>query len=313
MQFIKIEPRPGVYTDGTDYTAEGTWYSVDKVRFRKGFAEKLGGWKKFINDSFLGSCRKIHNWAVNSGASYVSVGTHVKLYQSSADGADPADGSYTDITPIRATGTVTEFTTTSGSSLVVVTDPAHGASDFDYVTISGVPSAVDGIPAASLNREHQISALGDLTGADPKDKYIIQIDAEKATAGATTASSALAEYQISTGLDVLGGSAAIAWGGQGWGVVPWGGTGTSAEDSLRQWSLDNYGDDLLATVRNGRIYYWDESAGGRAVALNDRTRTTTTLLGTAASGGTTVTVNSNGHGAEVGDQIVVSAAGVLRR
>jgi len=307
MQFIKIEPRPGVYTDGTDYTAEGTWYDVDKVRFRKGFAEKLRGWTKFINDSFIGSCRKIHNWAVNSGSTYLAVGTHLKLYQTDSTGTT---GSYVDITPIRANTNLAQIDTLSGSSLIVVTDSAHGVSAGDYVTFSGVSGDLGGITAATLTGEHKISGLGDIDGADPANKYTIQLDGITASSTASGLSGTNAAYQISIGSDEF--FETTGWGYSTWSSGPWGGSIgiNSPEDSLRQWSLDNYGDDLLATIRFGGIYYWDQSVGGRAKVLNDLTRRVSILSGTAASGlsqnGTTVTVNDNGHGASVGDTVTVS-------
>ena len=308
MQFLKIQPKPGLYTDGTAYTAEGTWHDVDKVRFRKGFAEKIGGWVKFITGGILGSCRKLHNWAVNDGELYLAIGTHLKLYQVATTGIGSTPSTYTDITPIRASGTITSITPTNGKSVVVITHSSHGASAGDYVTISGAADT-GGIAAASLNTEHKISALGDLSGLDTANKYTIQIDGAVATSS-TPSLSGTAEYQISVGRDSITQSttSATGWDVGTWGSGAWGGGATSSTDQLRVWSLDNYGDDLVANIRGAGIYYWDESEGGRATLLNEVTRRTVTITGGFSRSGTTVTVTDNGHGASIDDQIVVSGA-----
>lgn len=309
MQFLKIQPKPGLYTDGTAYSAEGTWHDVDKVRFRKGFPEKIGGWVKFITGGILGSCRRLHNWAVNDGKRYLAIGTHLKLYQVATTGGGSTPSTYTDITPIRALGSISAINTTEDKSVVVIEDPNHGASAGDYVTISGALTTGTTISAAILNTEHKISALGALDGSDTQNKYVIQIDGIDVS-GVTTDSttSGIAEYQISIGLDSLEESttSATGWNVGAWGLGPWGGGATSSADQLRVWSMDNYGDDLVANIRGAGIYYWDESEGGRATLLNEVTRRTVTITGGVSRSGTTVTVTDNGHGASVGDQIVVT-------
>lgn len=311
MQFLKIQPKPGLYTDGTAYSAEGTWHDVDKVRFRKGFPEKIGGWVKFITGGILGSCRRLHNWAVNDGKRYLAIGTHLKLYQVATTGGGSTPSTYTDITPIRALGSISTITTTEDKSVVVIEDPSHGASAGDYVTISGALTTGTTISAAILNTEHKISALGALDGSDTQNKYVIQIDGIDGS-GVTTDSttSGIAEYQISIGLDSLEESttSATGWNVGAWGSGPWGGGATSSADQLRVWSMDNYGDDLVANIRGAGIYYWDESEGGRATLLNEVTRRTVTITGGVSRSATTVTVTDDGHGASVDDQIVVSGA-----
>ena len=123
MSFIKISPKPGVFTDGTRYSAEGTWYDTDKVRFRKGFAEKLGGWVKFIADSFLGTARSVHDWVTDGGSKYVGVGSHLKLYVA-------LGGGYYDVTPLRSSVNLgsNPIATVNGTSIITITtSSAHGA------------------------------------------------------------------------------------------------------------------------------------------------------------------------------------------
>ena len=131
MPLAKYVFKPGINKEGTNYSNEGGWFDADKVRFRKGKPERIGGWSKFTNESFIGTCRKLYPYKASSGDSYVILGTHQKLYNLSGD-------VYYDITPIRATTTngIT-FAATNGSSTITATDSSHGAVTGDFVTISG--------------------------------------------------------------------------------------------------------------------------------------------------------------------------------
>lgn len=267
MPFTKVALRPGINRDITDYSGEGGWFDCDKVRFRNGFPEKIGGWQRFTQNTFLGTARKLHEFYDISSERFVAVGTHLKLYVNRG-------GSYIDITPIRKTTNPTgnnPFTTgTAGSTTVTVTDTAHGGRVGDFVTFSGSTGPVDGIPASDLNKEHQIASV--LTA----NTYTIHV-ATPCTAGSVSGGGAVvvAEYQLTTGSDV-------GVGGNGWGVGYWGGpdgwgesSGSSLSQDIRHWSLDNFGEDLIANPRGGSIYYWDRSLGLTARAVN-----VTTLGGT---------------------------------
>ena len=151
MPLQKLQLKPGVDRENTRYAAEGSWYETDKVRFRRGMPQKIGGWVRLSANTFLGVCRSMLNWSTLSRQNLVSVGTNLKYYIENG-------GAYSDITPIRATATLTNpFTTTSGSATVLVTDTAHGALQGDFVTFSGA-SAVGGL---TLNGEFQISFVND--------------------------------------------------------------------------------------------------------------------------------------------------------
>ena len=278
MSFIKISPKPGVFTDGTRYSAEGTWYDVDKVRFRKGFAEKLGGWVKFINASFLGSARALRDWVTDGGSKYTGIGTHLKLYVG-------LGGGYYDITPIRSSVTLgsNPIATVNGISIITITtSSAHGAVVGDYVTIANAATS-SAIDAAEINKEHRIVALGappsgGAAPTAPTTKFRVMC-ASKANATANAGgSSATAAFQINTGLDMY-------VDGAGWGSSTYGsstfGTASSLSQAtqLRLWSLDTFGEDMLACVRQGKIYYWDESDGVtvRAKPLEEVVRRTLNL------------------------------------
>ena len=255
MPLMKYVFKPGINKEGTNYSNEGGWFDADKVRFRKGKPERIGGWTKFSENGFIGTARKIHPYRAASGDTYIGLGTHQKLYNLTGN-------VFYDITPIRATTTNgIVFSATNGSSTLTVTDDAHGAVTGDFVTISGAVSLGGLITAAVLNQEYQIETV---TGADTytivaKDTSGSEVTANSSDSG-NGGSGVDGVYQINTGLDVY-------VRGTGWGVNTWGaGTFGSAGDltstnQLRLWSIDNFGDDIIAAPRADQIYFWDKSSG----------------------------------------------------
>ena len=244
MPLKKLLLKPGVNRENTRYTSEGGWYDCDKIRFRQGTPEKIGGWTQFSTASFLGSCRSLINWVTLDALNLVGVGTNLKYYVELGT-------AFYDITPIRATtaaGGVT-FTATSGSTSIVVTDTAHGVTINDFVTFSGADSLGGAITADVLNKEYQVTGLVD------DDNYIIT--STVAANGSDTGdggSSTVGAYQITTGPAVQ--AAQTGWGASFWGFGPWG-LGQSAIDALRIWNHANFGEDLIFGPRGGGIYYWD--------------------------------------------------------
>ena len=309
MALMKIAPKAGMVTDGTRYSAEGTWYDADKVRFRKGFIEKIGGWSKYITARFLGVCRSLHDWVTDDGGKYIGLGTTLKLYVN-------LGGDYYDVTPIRSSvtlGTDPIATVDETAVITITTSGAHGAVIGDYVTIAGA-TASGGIGTGSLNKEHRIVALGDPAGANTTTKFRVVCDAQAtSTDTAEGGSSVTAVFQINVGLDTYvsgGGFGSGTWGASTWGSA----TGIGQASQLRLWSIDNFGDDMLASVRQGKIFYWDESNGTstRAIPLEEVVRRSLTLTSnpiTTASGSTVVTVkDKGGHGAAVGDLVTIAGA-----
>ena len=145
MPLQKLQFKPGVDRENTRYAAEGGWYETNKVRFRRGMPQKIGGWVRLSNQFFLGICRSMLNWVTLQGHNLVTVGPNLKYYIERG-------GAYYDITPIRATVTLTDpFTTFLGSAVVRVDDLAHGALEGDFVTFSGA-TAVGGL---TLNNEYR--------------------------------------------------------------------------------------------------------------------------------------------------------------
>ena len=248
MPLRKLLLKPGVSRENTRYTSEGGWYDCDKIRFRQGTPEKIGGWEQISDNRFLGVCRSLWNWVTLGGVSLVGIGTNLKFYLERG-------GAYYDITPLRGTATLTDpFTATDGSAVITVADVAHGAITGDFVTFSGATGLGGNITAGVLNQEYQITVID-------ADTYTITATA---TANATDAAGSpgggtvSAAYQINTGPAIQ--EALNGWGAGAWGFGAWG-IGTTATDALRLWSQANFGEDLVFGPRGGGLYYWDATGG----------------------------------------------------
>lgn len=259
MPLKKLMMKPGVNRENTRYTTEGGWYDCDKVRFRQGTPEKIGGWQQVINDQFLGVCRSLWTWATLDNKKYVGLGTTLKYYIAEANG-----GAYNDVTPIRKTvnpmlgptppGSGNPFAG-NGTTTVTVTDVAHGCLTGDFVTFSGAT----GTYASTFNAEFQVTVLTD-------DTYTITTSITIA-AGAYGGAAVVAAYQVNVGNELQ--IPTSGWGAGGWGSGGWG-TGTVATKSLRVWNHYNFGEDLIFGPIDGGMYYWDATTGTgvRGVALS---------------------------------------------
>ena len=243
----KIQLKPGVNRENTRYTNESGWYESDKVRFRQGTPEKIGGWQRFSSATFLGVCRSLFNWVTLGGQNLIGVGTNLKFYIERG-------GAYFDITPLRGTATLTDpFGTTSGLATVLVTDVAHGGITGDFVTFSGA-TAVGGL---TLNGEYQITVLTD-------DTYNITASSN-ASSTATGGGTVSAAYQINIGNEIAVPFA--GWGAGTFGSGTWGVGGTTVAE-MRLWSQSNFGEDLIFAPRGGGMYYWEAAGGVTTRAVN---------------------------------------------
>jgi hypothetical protein len=258
MPLLRLFLKPGIDKQNTEYGAEGGWVDGDYIRFRYGLPEKTGGWQWF-NDGpeyLVGMASEVFTWNALDGTPYAVVGTNRKVYAF-------AGGNWADITPIRATGTVT-FDTTNGLTRVVVNDVGHDASVGDFVTFSSTTGDPGGILNASLNNEFQII---EVVGAD---EYAIT-SPTAATSTATAAGSADAAYQISVGDDRS--FFDYGWGTGTWGSGTWGTPRTSGVPILllsRVWQFDTFGEVLILQLVNGGIYEWtpDITLSPRATAIS---------------------------------------------
>jgi hypothetical protein len=353
MPLTKLQFKPGVNRETTSYSNEGGWFDCDKIRFRFGFPEKIGGWQKISGSFFLGTCRSLHPWVALDSSKYIGVGTNLKYYINQG-------GGYNDITPIRLTtsaGDVTfdasantlsadvaevdltiSLTSASGfptngrikinseiitytgiatnvltgcsrgqngttaaahsssaavtCATLIVTDTAHGALEDDFVTYSGAASLGGNVLANILDQEYQITSIINANTYQIEAREVASIDSITTTSGldptyvfASTSdsgnggASVVGAYQINTGLNT-------AVSGTGWGAGvyargTWGSAATTVVTSgqnLQVWTHDNFGEDLLINVRDGGIYYWQESTGLSARAVN-----ITTLAGANTS------------------------------
>ena len=345
MPLTKLQFRPGINRETTSYSNEGGWFDMDKVRFRFGYPEKIGGWEKSSSTYFLGTCRALHPWVALNGERYLGVGTHLKYYINEG-------GGYNDITPIRVTtsagdvtfsasantlganvaigdtnitltsssgfpesgrikinseiityaavsgnilqgclrgqSSTTEAAHTSGDAVLcatlIVTDADHGVLENDFVTYSGAATLGGNITAAILNQEYQVvskvnansylieareeaslPSITTTTGYTPT--YVFASTSDSGNGG----SSVVGAYQINTGLDTT--IVGTGWGAGTWSRGTWGSAASLAASgqTLRIWSHDNFGEDLLINVRDAGIYYWDKTNGmtNRAVAISD--------------------------------------------
>jgi hypothetical protein len=238
----KLVLKPGVNRENTRYTNEGGWFESEKVRFRQGTPEKIGGWARISVSTFLGVCRSIWNWVTLSNLNLLGIGTNLKFYLE-------LGGAYNDITPIRSHATLSNpFKTTINSTTVTVTHATHGASNGDFVTFSNA-ATVGGL---DLNNEYS------LTVVDVNTYTITAASQASSTVAAGGGTTVQALYQINTGAEYeipLSG-----WGAGAWGAGTWG-YGATSTSSLRLWSQSNYGEDLVFGYRGGPIYYWKAAFG----------------------------------------------------
>ncbi len=281
MTLKALKFRPGVNRENTTLTNEGTWFESDKVRFRSGSAEKIGGWEKDSGTqasglqpptgSYWGVARALWNWANLSGYNLLAVGTNLKYYIQNTVG-----GAFNDITPLRQTTAAGEatFAAVDGSNIITVTDTGSNTQAGDFVTFSAAVSLGGNITAAVLNAEHRVATVT----SSSVYTIVVGVNANASDVGNGGAST-VAKYQITTGSDVY--TVGVGWGAGGWGGITPGysntgwGVASSAigvDVQLRTWSQSNWGEDLVLNDRGGPIYYWKNNANptifDRAVVLS---------------------------------------------
>jgi hypothetical protein len=265
MPLQPLQFRPGVNKEVTTLAGKGGWFDCDKVRFRAGYPEKIGGWAALSYSTFLGVARSLWNWVTLKGFNILGVGTNLKFYLE--DG-----GAFYDITPIRATtvaGDVTfsAVTVAPFSSTITVTDTAHGCATGDFVTFSGVDASGLGgnITQAILEQEYQVTIID-------ADTYTIQarVVSPIGAPGAAVLSNAsdsgnggatvVGVYQVNTGSAIF--TVGTGWGTGTWGRSTWGsGFSSGFGSQLRLWSQSNYGEQLLFSPRGDALFVWDPGSG----------------------------------------------------
>jgi len=263
MPLSKLNFKPGINKEETDYSNEGGWVDGDKIRFRKGRVEKIGGWEKLSSDTLVGSARALHSWISLGGNKFLGIGTTNKYYIEEG-------GTYNDVTPVRKTSTNSiTFGATDGSSTITVTDSSHGAVNGDFVTFSSAVSLGGNITATVLNQEYQIDLVTgtntyQITAKDTSGATVTANSSDSGNGGSATDG----VYLLNSGLDIYVPS--TGWGVGTWGAGAWGAATTLSDvNNLRLWTHDNYGEDLIINPRGGGIFRWVENDGlsTRAVEL----------------------------------------------
>jgi len=272
MPLTQLNFLPGIDTENTETGAEGRWSNCDKVRFRKGLPQKIGGWEKFSQDYYVGVARVIHQWLDNTGIRYEGLGTDRKVYvYRSGDNAD--------ITPIRQSNTLTSvFNTTANSQTLTVNHASHGAAVGDFITITNcAPTSIGGIANSSIDAQYEVLSI---TNADA---YTISSN-DSASSNVTTTGNCDIEYQLSIGPDKQ--TFGFGWGTGTWNLGTWSTPRSSSNVTLdmRQWSMNNWGEDLIFTARDGSTYLWNTSDGLSAnpasVIANAPTASTLSVVST---------------------------------
>ena len=266
MRLVNFRPAPGINKEVTDYTGQGKWTDGDMVRFFQGSAQKIKGWEKFINTTLVGVARDMHAYIALDGTRYNVVGTDRKLYVIE-------EGLAFDITPIRETQALTNPFTTNATTSVVVTDTGHGAQKGDFVTFDSF-SAIDGL---DMNKEFEITSIAN------NNAYVVTTGSAASGSTSGGGGSGNAKYQITIGPETS--VPAFGWGTDAWNVSTWGTPRSTSNVTLeaRQWSLDNFGQVLIATALNGGAFEWDPDDGvsTRAVAItNAPTKSRLSLVST---------------------------------
>jgi hypothetical protein len=296
MPLQKVEFRPGVNRETTNYAGEGGYFVVDKVRFRGGYAQKIGGWinSSTILSTFKGVCRSLWNWVTIDGLNLLGVGTNQKFYVE-------LGGEYYDITPLGNSLNLSQnpFTTVSGSNLVTVLASGHASSVGTYVTFSGATS----VGSLTLNGGFEIVEV-------PGDNSLVIMSPTPAGSSTTGGGSlVIAKFDIDAGTAVY--TSQVGWGGPPWGSGGWGAS-TAEGVPLRLWSQFNYGNDLIFAENQGPIYYWtnDTSTWARAVTLEEKANSVpkTTAIASYASGAVTIVVDD---ATNINTGSVISGSGIV--
>ena len=311
MPLQKLQFRPGVNRESTTLANEGGWFECDKVRFRSGFPEKLGGWILDTGTatatlqppagSYWGVCRSMWNWETLAGNNLLGLGTNLKFYIQNGP-----DGLFYDITPIRDTNTsvTSAFQVYSGSTTVTVTDPGHGAQTGDFVTVTYAGGAIGGMPAAAINGEHQVTYLN-------SNQYNFTASSA-ATSDAGPTGTADFAYQINTGLATY----TVA---TGWGAGSWGGTTTGSATNTLNGTINSSATTITLTsaasfAASGAIVIDSEYITYSGKSTNDLTGCVRGASGTTAashtSGAVVTQVTTSGSNAWNGWGVAAAGAGV---
>jgi hypothetical protein len=249
----KIQFKPGFNKQATETGAEGQWVDGDNVRFRYGQPEKIGGWQQLVDETLAGPVRAQHTWTDLNSRKYAALGTSKVLiiYY---------EGGFYDITPINADQTGCTFDSTTTDDEVTVNLTSHGLSAGDYfkfksVTLPG--GGVTGYTTADFTT-NVFEVIATPTG----NTFTITMPSNESGTGMSAQGSATLNSYITIGPVFQ--TPAYGWGTDTWSAGAWGEESSVTNVTLDpgSWSLDNYGQLLVATVRNGATYTWNPATAG---------------------------------------------------
>lgn len=269
MALQKLQFRPGIVRNVTNYSNEGGWFECDKIRFYNGYPEKIKGWEKYSQLEITGTCRGMFNYITSFSDNFLAIGTNKKVFIEVGTNLN-------DITPLRETtsaGAIT-FSATNTSAIVAAADTDHGAETGDFVTFSDAATLGGNISADVLNTNHEIFKVD-------SNNYTFSASATaNASDTGNGGSSVSGEYEIPVGNGVL--VYGYGWGTSTWGRLGWGsGSFEPILEPVTVWFFDNFDNDLIMNVNTngkGAIYYWERGTnsnpltalGTRAVLLSSR-------------------------------------------
>ena len=251
MTLTKIKLQPGIQKQTSNLGASGGYTDCDNVRFRYGLPEKIGGWEKTVDDKLIGVARDAHHWVALDGTRLAALGTDKKLYIYAND-------ILYDITPERQSNAAVSniFTTTNGSANVTVNVNGHGANEGDIVTFSGTTSlSGTSFTAENFDRSFEVQSVTNTNA------FVITQDVSESTGSVTTGTAtATFDLNIAPAFSTFG----YGWGTSTWNTSTWGTARSTSSVTLdgRDWSLDNFGELLIATVLDGSTYQWSPTTNG---------------------------------------------------
>jgi hypothetical protein len=251
MPLKKIPLPPGFDKNDTASQAEGRWIDGDNVRFQYGSPEKIGGWEQINSSILAGAARDIHSWFDLTGRRYVAIGTNKVLYIL-------FDQVFYDITPLKTALTSCTYTSTTGSRTVTINKNSHGLFVGDLVKFTSVTTP--GPTTTSFTTANfETNSFEVITAA--ANTFTITMPVTETGTGVTAGGTITTNpyYQVGPISSTFG----YGWGAGTWNLSTWGTPRSSSTTTIDAgaWSLDNYGERLIATIKNGSTFEWDPTAG----------------------------------------------------
>jgi len=252
MPLKKIPLPPGFDKNDTPSQAEGRWIDGDNVRFQYGSPEKIGGWRQINTSILVGAGRDIHSWFDLTGRRYEAIGTNKILYVLFED-------TFYDITPLGSALTSCTYTSTTGSATVTINKAAHGLNPGDLIIFTSVTTP--GSPTTSFTSANFTTNTFEIQTVPTTGTFTITMPVSESGTGVTAGGTITTTPYVTIGpvLSTFG----YGWGAGQWGISTWGTARTTSNTDIDagSWSLDNFGERLIATIKNGSTYKWDPNAG----------------------------------------------------